>query len=103
MSVAELPIAIDRERIAAFCRAHGIRRLSVFGSVLRPDFDPERSDVDVLADFAPGALDDVGFSYFRLEAALAGILGHKVDFCSRLHPGMEAEVRREALPLYGQA
>ena len=55
MSVAELPIVIDREKIAAFCRARGIRKLSLFGSVLRDDFDPQRSDVDVLAEFAPGA------------------------------------------------
>ena len=40
MSVAELPIPLDREKIAAFCRARGIRKLSLFGSVLRDDFDP---------------------------------------------------------------
>ncbi|MGD0413152.1 MAG: nucleotidyltransferase domain-containing protein [Verrucomicrobiota bacterium] len=49
---AALPIAIDRERIAEFCRARGIRKLSLFGSVLRDDFDPARSDVDVLAEFS---------------------------------------------------
>jgi predicted nucleotidyltransferase len=49
MSVAELPIQIDLEKIAQFCRARGIRKLSLFGSVLRDDFDPARSDVDVLA------------------------------------------------------
>ena len=54
MSVAELPIQIDREKVAEFCRARGIRKLSLFGSVLRDDFDPARSDVDVLAEFAPG-------------------------------------------------
>ena len=43
MSIAELPIQIDREKIAEFCRARGIRKLSLFGSVLRDDFDPERS------------------------------------------------------------
>mgnify|MGYP000176538232 CR=1 FL=1 len=48
MSVAELPIVLDREKIAEFCRARGIRKLSLFGSVLREDFDPARSDVDVL-------------------------------------------------------
>ena len=53
MSVAELPIQIDREKIAEFCRARGIRKLSLFGSVLREDFDPARSDVDVLAEFEP--------------------------------------------------
>jgi len=47
---AELPIPIDRERIAEFCRAHGIRKLSLFGSVLRDDFDPARSDVDALGE-----------------------------------------------------
>ena len=64
MSVAELPIPLDREKIAAFCRARGIRKLSLFGSVLREDFDPARSDVDVLAEFEPGALRGVGFRYF---------------------------------------
>ena len=54
MSVAELPIQIDREKIAEFCRVRGIRKLSLFGSVLRDDFDPARSDVDVLAEFEPG-------------------------------------------------
>ena len=50
----DLPIRIDRDALAAFCRARGIRKLSLFGSVIRDDFDPRRSDVDVLAEFAPG-------------------------------------------------
>lgn len=56
----ELPVRLDMAAIAAFCRARGISRLSLFGSVLRSDFDPIRSDVDVLAEFRPGALDHVG-------------------------------------------
>ena len=50
-SAKHLPINIDKEKIAVFCRTHGIGRLSLFGSVLRDDFDPVRSDVDVLAAF----------------------------------------------------
>ena len=100
MSIARLPIQIDRERIAAFCRARGIRRLSLFGSVLRDDFDPQRSDVDVLAEFEPGALRGVGFRYFGYGEELAAILGRKVDFCSRLNKHIEAAVRREAIPIY---
>ena len=64
MSVAELPIQIDHQKIAEFCRVRGIRKLSLFGSVLREDFNPDRSDVDVLAEFEPGALKGVGFRYF---------------------------------------
>lgn len=100
MSIAELPIAIDRERIATFCRERGIRRLCLFGSVLRDDFDPARSDVDVLAEFEPEALNGVGFRYFAYGEELAAIIGRKVDFCSRLDPHIEAAVRCEALPIY---
>jgi len=100
MRVAELPIVIDREKITAFCRARGIRKLSLFGSVLRDDFDPQRSDVDVLAEFEPGALQGVGFRYFGYAEELAKIIGRKVDFCSRLNKYIENAVRREALPIY---
>jgi predicted nucleotidyltransferase len=102
MDVTELPITIDREKIAAFCRARGIRKLSLFGSVLRDDFDPERSDVDVLAEFEPDALQNVGFRYFGYGEELAKIVGHKVDFCSRLNKYIAAAVRREAVPIYEQ-
>jgi predicted nucleotidyltransferase len=100
MSVAELPIQFDQERIAMFCRERGIRKLSLFGSVLRDDFDPANSDVDVLAEFEPGALDGVGFRYFGYGEQLSVILGRKVDFCSRLNRHIESCVRREALAIY---
>ena len=100
MTVAELPIQIDREKIAEFCRARGIRKLSLFGSVVRDDFDPARSDVDVLAEFKPDALKGVGFRYFSYGEELGAILGRKVDFCSRLNQYIEATVRREAIPIY---
>jgi predicted nucleotidyltransferase len=100
MSVAELPIQIDREKIAEFCRGRGIRKLSLFGSVLRDDFDPAHSDVDVLAEFEPDALKGVGFRYFGYGEELSAIIGRRVDFCSRLNKYVEAAVRREAVPIY---
>ena len=103
MSMVQLPIHIDREKIAEFCRARGIRKLSLFGSVLRDDFDPARSDVDVLAEFEPSALKGVGFRYFGYGEDLAAILGRKVDFCSRLNQYIEAAVRRESLLIYARA
>jgi predicted nucleotidyltransferase len=44
-------ITAKREEIAELCRKHHVRRLAVFGSAVREDFDPERSDVDVLVEF----------------------------------------------------
>lgn len=46
-------IPVDQDRIADFCRKHHVRRLALFGSVLRDDFRPD-SDVDVLVEFENG-------------------------------------------------
>lgn len=70
-------ISIDHARIGAFCRAHEIRRLTLFGSVLRDDFGPD-SDVDVLVEFKPGAR--VGFIRLgAMEVELSEILGRRAD------------------------
>jgi hypothetical protein len=103
MNVAELPILIEREKIAGFCRARGIRKLSLFGSVLRDDFNPARSDVDVLAEFAPGVRP--GLKFFGYGEELAGIIGRKVDFHTEawLSEYFRDEVVKEAVPIYEQA
>jgi predicted nucleotidyltransferase len=70
-------IAIDRERLADFCRQHHIRRLQLFGSVLRDDFRPD-SDVDVLVEFEPGHTP--GWGIMDVEEELGRLLGgRKVD------------------------
>lgn len=74
-------ISIPKDRIAAFCRGRGIRRLAIFGSVLRPDFGPQ-SDIDVLVEFEPGRTP--GFlGIARMERELSALLGdRKVDLCT---------------------
>ncbi len=69
-------IAIDRQRVADFCRRHHIRRLALFGSVLRDDFGPS-SDVDILVEFDPGHVP--GFALVNLEDELSALVGRKVD------------------------
>jgi uncharacterized protein with HEPN domain/predicted nucleotidyltransferase len=64
-------IPVDRRKIAEFCRRHHIRRLKLFGSVLRDDFRPD-SDVDVLVEFEPGH--PVGLRIVEMERELAGLL-----------------------------
>ena len=69
-------IAIPKDETAAFCRRHHIRRLSLFGSVLRDDFRAD-SDIDVLVEFKPGHVP--GLAFFAMEAELSDILGRKVE------------------------
>lgn len=71
-------ISVDKEQIAAFCRKHHIRRLALFGSVLRQDFPPD-SDVDVLVEFEPESVPGL-FGIARMERELSALLGErKVD------------------------
>ena len=66
-------IPVDREKVEDFCRRHHIRRLALFGSVLRDDFRPD-SDVDVLVEFEPGY--GVGFiGLCQIEQELSALFG----------------------------
>lgn len=76
MSAMSPQLSIDRTAIAEFCKRHHVRRLALFGSVLRGDFGPD-SDVDVLVEFEPGHVP--GFAFFDMQEELAGILGRRVD------------------------
>ena len=69
-------ITINRRKIASFCRKNHIRRLALFGSVLRDDFRPD-SDVDVLVEFEPGCVP--GLAFFRMQNEMSEIIGQKVD------------------------
>jgi hypothetical protein len=72
-----LPIQLDREQIAEFCRRNYIRKLALFGSVLTDHFTAE-SDVDVLVEFEPGAV--VGlFEMAAMEIELSEMIGREVD------------------------
>ena len=71
-------ITVPKDKIETFCRQNRIKKLALFGSVLRDDFSSE-SDIDVLVEFEPSAR--VGFfELYDMEQELSGILGgRKVD------------------------
>ena len=73
----DLPITIDQDWLAAFCREHHIVKLALFGSVLTDRFGPD-SDVDVLVEFEPGYVPGL-IALSAMERELSGILGHKAD------------------------
>ncbi len=69
-------LTVDRAKLAEFCRRHHIRRLALFGSVLREDFGQD-SDVDVLVEFDPEHVP--GLAFFDMQDELSELLGRKVD------------------------
>jgi len=68
---------IPEDQIAAFCERHKIRKLALFGSVLRDDFRPD-SDIDVLVEFEPEV--SLGLDFFTIKFEIEELLGREVDF-----------------------
>ncbi|MCY4576179.1 MAG: nucleotidyltransferase family protein [Chloroflexi bacterium] len=73
-------LSVPKTELATFCRTHGIRRLAIFGSALRADFDPE-SDIDVLVEFSP-----------ERTPGLLGIAGLEIEL-SALFGGRGVDLR----------
>jgi uncharacterized protein len=94
----------DQQMLRRLCRRHGVRRLSLFGSVLKGTARPD-SDVDLLIEFKP----DARPSYFELaeiEAELTDLLsGRRVDLrtAEELSRYFRADVLREAEVQYEAA
>ncbi len=96
-------IPLDRDQLRGFCRRNHIRRLSLFGSVLREDFRPD-SDVDVLVSFEPGHVP--GFlKLHSLETQLSALLGgHPIDLVTEkfLSPRLRDRVLASAEVEYAE-
>ena len=86
-------LPVSEEMIADYCRRNRIQSLSLFGSVLRPDFRPD-SDVDVLVEFHPGTA--VGMlALSRMQRELGQLLGRPVDLVPKA--GLKPLVRESVL------
>ena len=101
-NVMDLQAILSSQQLKNFCQKYHIRQLSLFGSVVREDFNPQ-SDIDVLVEFetdhAPG------FDFFLMEAELSQLLGRKVDLqtLNFLSSEIRQSVLLEAVNAYDQA
>ena len=86
-------LAIDRKELSLLCRQWRVKRLDVFGSVLRPDFRPD-SDVDVLVSFEDSAGWDL-FDLVEFREELERIFGCKVDLVEE--QALVNPIRRKAI------
>jgi len=68
-----------REQLADLCRRHHVRRLALFGSDLRDDFDPQHSDLDFVVEFDPLPPGSYADTYFALSAELEHLFTRPID------------------------
>ena len=77
----KLAIDLPLEKIEQFCRKWKVEQLCVFGSILRDDFDPQKSDIDLPYVFAPD--EQPGLDIVHMKEEIEGILGRSVDSVSK--------------------
>lgn len=85
----------QRDAITAACQQHHVARLHAFGSVLRADYRPGQSDIDLLVEFQPMDPADLVEAYFGLEQKLCRSMGAEVDLvmASAIHnPIVRADI-----------
>jgi predicted nucleotidyltransferase len=65
--------------LTQLCQQYGVRKLVLFGSALREDFDPQRSDLDFLVEFQVLPTGKYAKAYFGLLQDLEALFGRSVD------------------------
>ena len=98
-------VANRRDEIAALCRTYGVRRLELFGSAARGDFDPETSDFDFILELDDSEGNLLG-RFIGLGDALEELLGRPADFVFEeklTNPYLRASINRNRELLYGEA
>lgn len=92
-----------KAQLAAVCRPFGVRRLEVFGSAARDDFDEAHSDLDFLVEFDSNPLLGTLQTYFGLKDALEALFERPVDLVSRVavkNPYVAASIDRDRKLVY---
>jgi predicted nucleotidyltransferase len=79
MSIVTPILSEQLEAIRRICRLRNVLRLEVFGSAVSDRFDMERSDLDLLVEFAPLPPTDHADAYFGLLEDLQDLLQRDVD------------------------
>ncbi len=89
----------QKKALNSFCKAHHIRKLAFFGSVITSRFSPN-SDIDILIEFQEGHI--LGYAFFSLQDELENILKRKVDLSTvgGLHPLIKDKVIKSAQTYY---
>ncbi len=97
-------IAEHRGEIAILCRRFHVRRLDLFGSAARDDFDPVASDFDFLVEFDRDHPDALSFqTYLGLKEGLEALFGRPVDLVEPgaiRNPYLMESIQRSREPVF---
>ncbi|MBN1580101.1 MAG: nucleotidyltransferase domain-containing protein [Anaerolineae bacterium] len=91
-------------RLIELCDTFGVKRLELFGSATRSDFDLEQSDIDFLVDFDTSHSLGPFDQYFGLKEALERLLGRSIDLIEEKaikNPYFKEAIAQDRMLVYG--
>ena len=92
-----------RTEIDSLCRRHDVRRLELFGSAARGDFNPKTSDLDFIVEFTDYAVSSIADRWFGLQEDLEALFDVKVELVSArtaVNPYFLETVNRDKVTLF---
>jgi uncharacterized protein len=101
--VRQAQIDLKNQRLTELCRCYRVRRLALFGSALREDFDPAHSDLDFVVEFEALPVGAYADAYFGLLESLQDLFGRRVDLIvssAIRNPYFRESVERSQAVLY---
>lgn len=99
------PLAGHLRELRILCRRYDVRRLAVFGSAARGDFDPTRSDLDFVVEFRRSRTHGPADQYFRFKLALERLFGRDVDLVELKalpESRLKRSIERTQVPVYDE-
>lgn len=99
-------IESKRSELRALCERYRVKRLALFGSALRDDFDSGHSDLDFCVEFQPVTPQEHAGAYFGLLEDLESLFGRRVDLVeigAVRNPYLRREIEAMQETLYAAA
>jgi uncharacterized protein len=96
-------LALGRAELDALCLGNGVRKLAVFGSAARDDFDPRCSDVDVLVQLEAPSCAVYADRFFAIKEGLERMTGRAVDLMTEpsiTNPYLKRRIDAEKVTLF---
>jgi hypothetical protein len=88
-------VRLPKDELEDFCRRHHIKKLSLFGSYLSGENQPD-SDIDILVEFDPDHIPGL-IRLAGMENELSGLIGRKADL--RTAQDLSPHFRQEVLAM----
>jgi len=94
------------KRLDELCSKYNVSEMFIFGSAIRPDFDPEKSDIDILVSFRKMTPAEHADSYFGLLEELERLFGRSVDLLEKeavRNPYLKRNIDESGVMVYASA